>query len=50
MKMVCPGCSSENTIKKGNKQWIWLAMDAGRREITGFYAGSRNYNDTLVYR
>ncbi|HPZ08334.1 MAG TPA: hypothetical protein PL110_09485 [Candidatus Eremiobacteraeota bacterium] len=40
--MVCPGCSSENTIKKGNKQWIWLAMDAGRREITGLYAGSRN--------
>ncbi|HPZ08738.1 MAG TPA: hypothetical protein PL110_11530 [Candidatus Eremiobacteraeota bacterium] len=35
---------------KDNKQWIWLAMDAGRREITGFYAGSRNYNDTLVYR
>jgi IS1 family transposase len=27
---------------KGNKQWIWLAMDVGTREIAGLYVGSRD--------
>jgi transposase-like protein len=27
---------------KGNKQWVWLAMDAGTREIVGFCGGDRN--------
>ena len=25
---------------KGNKQWIWLALDAKTREIVGVYIGS----------
>jgi len=27
---------------KGNKQWIWLAMDRNTREIVGVYVGSRD--------
>jgi hypothetical protein len=27
---------------KGNKQWIWLALDTNTREIVGFYLGSRS--------
>jgi len=27
---------------KGNKQWIWLAIDVSTREIVGVYIGSRN--------
>jgi IS1 family transposase len=27
---------------KGNKQWIWLAIDVGTREIVGLYVGSRD--------
>ena len=27
---------------KGNKQWIWLALDARTREIVGVYIGDRN--------
>ena len=27
---------------KNNKQWIWLAIDEGTREIVGVYAGSRD--------
>lgn len=30
--------------KKGNKQWIWLALDVETREIVGAYVGSRNRN------
>ncbi len=26
---------------KGNKQWIWLAIDVVTREIVGVYIGSR---------
>ena len=26
---------------KGNKQWIWLALDAETREIVGVYVGDR---------
>ena len=26
---------------KANKQWIWLALDAERREIVGVYVGAR---------
>ena len=26
---------------KGNKQWIWLALDTRTREIVGFYLGDR---------
>jgi IS1 family transposase len=27
---------------KGNKQWIWLALDRDSREIVGVYVGDRN--------
>jgi insertion element IS1 protein InsB len=27
---------------KGNKQWIWLAMDVDSKEIVGLYVGSRD--------
>ena len=27
---------------KDNKQWVWLAMDAGTREIVGVYIGDRS--------
>ena len=27
---------------KGNKQWIWLAMDEKTREIVGVYIGKRD--------
>lgn len=27
---------------KGNKQWIWLALDADTREIVGVYVGARD--------
>ena len=27
---------------KGNKQWIWLAMDRKTREIVGVYIGARS--------
>lgn len=26
---------------KGNKQWVWLALDADTREIIGAHVGSR---------
>ena len=27
---------------KGNKQWLWIAIDAKTREVIGFYIGDRN--------
>jgi IS1 family transposase len=27
---------------KGNKQWVWLALDADNREIVGVYIGARD--------
>ncbi len=27
---------------KDNKQWIWLALDVGTREIVGVYVGDRS--------
>lgn len=27
---------------KGNKQWVWWALDARTREIVGVYIGARN--------
>ena len=27
---------------KGNKHWVWLAIDAGTREIVGCYIGDRS--------
>ena len=27
---------------KGNKQWIWLALDVGTKEIVGVYVGARD--------
>jgi insertion element IS1 protein InsB len=27
---------------KGNKQWIWLALDVATREIVGVYVGERS--------
>ncbi len=29
-------------LKKGNKQWIWLALDVKTREIVGVYVGARS--------
>ena len=29
---------------KGNKQWVWLAMDEKTREIVGVYIGNRDRN------
>ena len=29
-------------LHKGNKQWIWLALDAKTREIVGVYVGNRS--------
>ena len=27
---------------KGNKQWVWLALDVNTREIVGVYIGARD--------
>jgi insertion element IS1 protein InsB len=27
---------------KGNKQWIWLALDVQTQEIVGIYVGDRS--------
>ena len=27
---------------KGNKQWVWLALDAETNEIVGVYVGARD--------
>ena len=27
---------------KGNKQWIWLALDVATREFVGVYVGARS--------
>ncbi len=27
---------------KGNKQWVWLALDADTREIVSVYIGARD--------
>lgn len=27
---------------KGNKQWVWLALDVDTREIVGVYIGARD--------
>ena len=27
---------------KGNKQWVWLALDVNTREIVGVYIGDRD--------
>jgi len=27
---------------KGNKQWVWLTLDADKDEIVGVYIGARN--------
>ncbi len=32
---------------KGNKQWIWLALDAKTREIVGVYIGDRSRESAL---
>ena len=29
----------------GNKQWVWLALDANTREIVGVYIGARDQTD-----
>ncbi len=31
---------------KGNKQWVWLAIDAETREIVGCYIGGRSSDST----
>jgi insertion element IS1 protein InsB len=32
---------------KGNKQWVWLAIDAKTREIVGVYIGARDEGAAL---
>jgi insertion element IS1 protein InsB len=32
---------------KGNKQWVWLAIDETTREIVGVYVGRRNRSAVL---
>ena len=29
---------------KGNKQWVWLAIDVVTREIVGVYIGSHGFD------
>ena len=38
-------CSFINS--KGNKQWIWLAIDANTKEIVGAYIGARSRESAL---
>lgn len=33
---------------KGNKQWVWLALDADTREIIGAHVGSRGHESAQV--
>ncbi len=33
---------------KGNKQWVWLAMDAETREIIGCYVGDRSRESAIA--
>jgi IS1 family transposase len=33
---------------KGNKQWIWLAIDVATREIVGCYIGDRSKNSAVA--
>jgi insertion element IS1 protein InsB len=33
---------------KGNKQWVWLAMDAETREIIGCYVGERSRESAIA--
>jgi IS1 family transposase len=32
---------------KGNKQWIWLALDVNTRKIVGIYIGDRSRESAL---
>ncbi|MBC6479230.1 MAG: IS1 family transposase [Hormoscilla sp. GM7CHS1pb] len=34
--------------KKGNKQWIWLALDTKTREIVGLYVGDRSSGKIIM--
>jgi IS1 family transposase len=34
---------------KGNKQWIWLALNAKTREIVGVYIGDRSRQSALIF-
>jgi insertion element IS1 protein InsB len=34
--------------RKGNKQWVWLAMDADTREIIGCHIGDRSRASALA--
>jgi transposase-like protein len=33
---------------KGNKQWVWLAMDAKTREVIGCHIGDRSLKSALA--
>jgi transposase InsO family protein len=33
---------------KGNKQWVWLALDVATREIVGCYIGDRSSDSALA--
>lgn len=33
---------------KGNKQWVWLAIDAETREVLGCYGGDRSRTSAKV--
>jgi IS1 family transposase len=33
---------------KGNKEWVWLALDVATREIVGCYIGDRSSDSALA--
>ncbi|WP_421658664.1 IS1 family transposase [Leptothermofonsia sp. ETS-13] len=35
--------------EKGNKQWVWLAMDRASREIIGCHVGDRSTQSARHY-
>jgi IS1 family transposase len=35
-------------VDKGNKQWVWLAIDADTREIIGCYIGDRSRESAIA--
>jgi IS1 family transposase len=40
--LVYSNISLLNELSLGNKQWVWLALDAKTREIVGFHVGDRS--------
>jgi len=40
--MIPPDFALSFVGNKGNKQWMWLALDVETREIVGVYVGQRS--------